>query len=241
MFKLFRPVGLALVLGLCLAFVSVAAADLGPSSARGESQILASASQEEQTDEVVLPSRVSSAITRTGDALARAEARIDDGQSTPAVWALNAVGVNVLRASGAAKRQMNAAPVDPESETTPGPDAVVAVLGLEQEAITRLAGLFDLQTRASVVSGLNAALMIASKQRIKLLNAVIALPAEGAGADYADAMADSLDGYADEVANLTEALAVDRLSPDGRTALTLALNRAKAAQAKINAAFGGGE
>ena len=240
MFKSFRSVGVSLVLGVCLAFVSVAAADSGPLSPRAERQILASASQEEPTD-VVLPSRVSSAIVRTEDALARAEARIDDGQSTPAVWALNAVGVNVLRARSAANRQMSAAPVDPESETTPGPDAVVAVLGLEQEAITRLAGLFDLQTRTGVVSGLNAALIIASRQRIKLLNAVIALPAEGAGADYADAMADSLDGYADEVANLTEALAVDRLSPDGRAALTAALNRAKTAQAKINAAFGGGE
>jgi hypothetical protein len=54
-------------------------------------------------------------------------------------------------------------------------------------------------------------------------------------------MADTVDGYADEVANLTEALADDKLSAGGKSALTAALNRSKATAAKIDTAFGGGE
>ena len=77
--------------------------------------------------------------------------------------------------------------------------------------------------------------------RDKLLAAVIALDPEGAGADYADGMADTVAGYDDEVANLTEALAADQLSAGGTKVLTAALNQSKATQAKVAAAFGGGE
>jgi len=74
-----------------------------------------------------------------------------------------------------------------------------------------------------------------------MLDAVIALDPEGAGADYADGMADTLEGYVDEIANLAEALCVDLLSRAGRAGLSQALMRSQAAQAKVNAAFGGGE
>ena len=74
-----------------------------------------------------------------------------------------------------------------------------------------------------------------------MLDAVIALDPEGAGADYADGMADTLDGYIDEIENLSEALRVDRLSRAGRAGLSNALVRSQATQAKVNAAFGGGE
>jgi hypothetical protein len=54
-------------------------------------------------------------------------------------------------------------------------------------------------------------------------------------------MADTVDGYADEVATLTEALANDRLSLGGRRVLTTALAQVQATNAKVVAAFGGGE
>jgi len=54
-------------------------------------------------------------------------------------------------------------------------------------------------------------------------------------------MADSLDGYADEVANLTEALNVDRLTTSAQAALQNALTRSQATADKVNAAFGGAD
>ena len=69
----------------------------------------------------------------------------------------------------------------------------------------------------------------------------VLLDPEEAGADYSDGKADTVDGFTDVVANLTEALHDDRLSVAGRTALTNALSRSQATAAKVNVAFGGGE
>ena len=57
----------------------------------------------------------------------------------------------------------------------------------------------------------------------------------------ADALADTVPNYTDEVASLQEALQDDELDPAARTALTAALSRSQAAEAAMIAAYGGGE
>jgi hypothetical protein len=191
-------------------------------------------------DPVVLPSRVAAGIRRTETALTNAEKYIDEAEYTKAIVSLRAVRANLARADKAARRQMNAVPTDPEAETTPGPDSVIAALTVDQEAVMTVAGLFNGNT-GTLVTALASTITTAQLIRDRLLNAVIALDPEGAGADYADGMPDTLDGYADEVANLTEAIADDKLSTGGATALRTALARSNATLAKMNAAFGGGE
>jgi hypothetical protein len=190
-------------------------------------------------DSVVLPTRLSAAIRRTEHSLGKAEEHVDEAQYAQASISLRAVRANLARADKAARRQMNA-PVDPNAETTPGPDSVIAVLTLDQEVVTTVAGLFNSNT-GTLVTDLASTISAAQLTRNRLLDAVIALDPEGAGAAYADGMADTLDGYADEVANLSEALSDDKLSTGGATALRAALARSQATLAKINNAFGGGE
>lgn len=194
-----------------------------------------------EDDEVVLPSRISAAIQRTTESVQRAQAAIDDRRMPAARASLRASAENVRRAHRAGMRQLTAAPVDEEAETTTGPDSVVAVLTLEQTVATQLSGLFDNVRAPRVVAGIGTALNTALKTRNTMLHAVTGLDPEGAGADYADGMADTVDGYADEIATLTEAIKFDRLTPPARTILTKARALSRTAQAKVNAAFGGGE
>ena len=226
-------------LAVALGIVSSASARGNPSRAVDPPASLA-ADAPAADDEVVLPSRVASAISRTEASLAKAEEHVDEAEYTKAIASLRAVRQNLARADKAARRQMNAAPADPEAETTPGPDSVVAVLNLDQEAVVRVAGLFNGQS-GTLVSALASTMSTAQLTRDRLLNSVIALDPEGAGADYSDGMADTVDGYTDEVANLSEAIADDTLSTGGASALRTALARSKATLTKINNAFGGGE
>lgn len=191
-------------------------------------------------DEVVLPSRVANAIRRTQNSLDAVAAYIDAGDPAKALASLKSLRINVFRADRAARHQMNAVPADPEAETTPGPDSVVAVLTLDQTVITTLAGLFDTK-QGTIIDGLTPALFATMNTRDKLLDAVIALDPEGAGADYADGMADTVDGYTDELANIGEALSDDQLSVGGKKVLTAALKQSQAAGTKVANAFGGGE
>jgi hypothetical protein len=193
-----------------------------------------------QDPEIVLPSRVQNAINRTYLSLDIAEQLVDSGDTAKAVVALKAVRANVVRANRAAVKQLNAVPADPEAETTPGPDSVVAVLTLETTVITSLAGLFDAKS-GIVVDGVSPSLFGVMNTRDSLVNAVIALDPEGAGAPYGDAMPDILPDFDDEVANFQEALGDDTLSAGGRKVLTAALAQSTATDAKVNAAFGGGE
>jgi len=206
---------------------------------------VAKAAQAETDDEVVLPGRVASAIRRTQRSLDNAEEHIDEGEYRQAVTSLRGVRRNMYRADKAARRQMNA-PAPPEGEdadveeTTTGPDSVIAVLTLDATISQSLSGLFDTNSKG-VVDGLTHAMYRTLNARDRLLDSVIALDPEGAGADYADGMADTVDGYADEVATVTEALADDSLSTGGRKVLTKALTQVQATNAKVVAAFGGGE
>jgi hypothetical protein len=193
-----------------------------------------------EDDAVVLPSRVAGAIRRTGNALAKAEEHLDEAEYTKAIVSLRAVRKFLVVADKSARRQMSAVPADPDVETTTGPDSVIAVLSLDQEVVDGLAGLLNGQT-GTLVGAIGTTIATAQTTRDKLLDAVIGLDPEGAGAAYADGMADTLDGYADEVDNLSDALAVDVLSPGGKSILTAALARSKATEAKIQSAFGGGE
>lgn len=190
-------------------------------------------------DTVVLPTRVALAIQRTETALGKAVDHVDEAEYTKAIVSLRAVRANLGRADKAARRQMNAV-ADPDAETTPGPDSVIAALTLDQEVATTVAALFNANT-GTLVTAVASTISAAQLTRDRLLNAVIALDPEGAGAVYADGMADTLDGYTDEVANISEALADDKLSTGGAAALKAALARAQATVAKINTAFGGGE
>jgi hypothetical protein len=193
-------------------------------------------------DDVVLPSRVASAIAFTQDSVDQSARRVNNGHWVLANQSLAAVGVNVGRAHRAGMYQVTL-PVPADAETTPGPDSVVAVLNLEQGVITNLAALFDGVTAKHpwVIKSLGAALTQANTSRNQMLDAIIALDPEGAGADYSDGMTDTVDGYTDEVANLTEALHNDVLAPAARTALNKALANSQATAAKVSAGFGGGE
>jgi len=190
-------------------------------------------------EDVVLPSRVDIAIKRTERSVCKAEEHIDDEEYPQAAASLRSVRRNMYRADRAARRQMNVV-VDPEAETTPGPDSVIAVLGVESEVVTTVSGLFDANSQG-VVDGATHALFRTLNARDRLLDSVIALDPEGAGADYSDGMADTVDGYTDEVANITEALADDTLSAGGTRVLNRALAQVTATSAKVTAAFGGGE
>jgi hypothetical protein len=191
-------------------------------------------------DEVVLPSRVANAITRGQNLLEAVGTSIDSGDTAKAIAQLSRISNAVARVNKAAVAQMNAAPADPEAETTPGPDAVVAALAFEQGAITTLTGYFDSKT-GTLVDSITHALFATMNTRDKLANSVLALDPEGAGAGFADGMADTVAGYDDEVANITEAIANDTLSAGAKKVLNSALKQSQAVDAKMTAAFGGGE
>jgi hypothetical protein len=231
-----------ILVGLVLTLALAASASAHPNSARPGTGPAATTADAPAADDdaVVLPSRVAAGIRRTETALANAEKHIDEAEYTKAIVSLRAVRASLGRADKAARHQMNAVPADPEAETTPGPDSVIAALTLDQEAIVSVAGLFN-GNSGTLVTAIASTMSTAQLIRDRLLNTIIALDPEGAGADYSDGMADTLDGYADEVANLTEALADDKLSVGGKAALQTALGRSNATLAKINTAFGGGE
>jgi len=195
-------------------------------------------------DEVVLPSRVDIAIRRTERSLCKAEEHVDEGEYAQAATSLRSVRRNMNRADRAARRQMNAPAPDPDAEdseaATTGPDSVIAVLNLDSDVVLTASGLFDTNSKG-VVDAATHALFRTLNARDRLLDAVIALDPEGAGAPYADGMADTVAGYDDEVANITEALADDQLSPGGTRVLRAAQRQVTATAAKVNAAFGGGE
>lgn len=233
---------------LALASLTLFLVVVGSASARSEqahvAAVPAKAAQDAENEAVVLPSRVAAAIRRTQTALTNAEEHVDEAEYAKAIISLRAVRANLGRAAKAARHQMNAAAPDPEAEdapeTTPGPDSAIAVLTLDQQVVVTIAGLFNANT-GTLVTALSSTMATAQLSRDGLLNTILALDPEAGGADYSDGMADTLDGYADEVANLNEALSDDKLSAGGLSALRTARTRSNATLAKINAAYGGGE
>ena len=232
--SILRAMPLALALGLAL--VSPAAAGAATKDVR--------AAQEADDEAPVLPSRVAAPIRRAERALGNAEEHMDEGEYKQSVVSLLAVRRNMYRADRAARLMLAAPPPpeDPDAEETapPGPDAVVAVLNLNHDITVTTAGLFDTNSKG-VVDALTHAMFRNLNSRDRLLGIVIGLDPEGAGADYADVMADTLDGYADEVANLGEARTADTLSTGGRRVLNAAYTQVQNTAATVNAAYGGGE
>jgi hypothetical protein len=225
------------------ALLSVAAALLLSTPAGAKQLPIRPVAQAAGTDAgtAVLPSRVANAITRAQNLLDKAGLAVDTNDTASASAMLKGLQTAVLRVNKAATAQMNA-PADPNAEegATPGPDSVIGALTLDQTVITTVAGLFDTKAGTTVTAATHA-LFATMNARDKLLNAVLALPAEGAGADYADGMSDTLAGYDDEVANITEALSDDTLSAGGKGVLSAALTQSQKTDTAINAAFGGGE
>jgi hypothetical protein len=189
----------------------------------------------------VAPAAAPSPIKLADAALADATAQIQANRPARAVAALKRVQVNVRKANVAAKNQIGKPPTDPESDDLPGPPAVLAALGLDRRVGSGLVPLYDGETRVHLVAALGKVMNAMQRRRNLMLDKVIALPAEGDGADYADGLADKLGVFTKEVKQLEAALSTSNLSPAGRTALEAAHKRAVATKAKVDVAFGGGE
>lgn len=192
--------------------------------------------------EVILPARVDAALHRTLDAVERSVAAVEDRRRGAARRSLRAAAEGFDRSHRAVLRQVQVVP-DPEAEeeTTAGPDSALAALNVEQVSVAALAGLFDRVRGKAVVRGIRAALAKAQKVRAELVRVIVGLDPEEAGAAYADALADTVPAYTDEVATVSEALRDDRLTSVARKALRAALGRSRAAEAAMVATFGGGE
>jgi hypothetical protein len=190
------------------------------------------------TDAPVTPPRaVQVPIHRARVALDRATARMRGHRYAAAAVALRRARTYVVVAHRAAVRQIGAPPVDPESDETPGPVSVMAVLDFEHTLVTRAARSLDGATRDP---GIDKTLTVTMRVRLKLLNRIASIDPEG-GDDYGDGMADSLGIYSSEVAYLRTLLDRGRLTPRSRATLGSALRRSEQTLAKVNAAFGGGE
>ncbi len=128
-----------------------------------------------------------------------------------------------------------------EDESTAGPDSALAALNVEQVSVVAVSGLFDRVRGKGIVVRIRSALVRALKARAGLVRVITGLDPEGAGAAYADALADTVPAYTDEVAAVNEALQHDRLTGVARQALRAALTRSRAAETAMVSAFGGGE
>jgi hypothetical protein len=147
----------------------------------------------------------------------------------------------VLEANAAAVSQIGLPPSDPESDDAPGPSAVFAALGLDHLVTLRLVSFFDGVTDVDALRALQYTISRTQGARDALLDAVIALPAEGARADYDDGMADTLGVYPAEENLLTTALLAYTLTDSARTDLTGLLARIQRTDAKVERVWGGGE
>jgi hypothetical protein len=184
---------------------------------------------------------VSAPIQRADTALDRASVQIRAHRYAKARASLVTVRRQSTQAQRIATSLIGAPPTDPESDDVPGPPAVMAVLRLEHRISMQVVDLFNGMKRPGVVTELRRTLWKDHRRRNVMLDKVISLPAEGARADYADGMADTLGIYKQEVQQVTTALSTFRLSPAGRDGLRRALVRVRATNTKVNRAFGGGE
>ncbi len=226
----------ALIVALSMTVVPASTAGAGGQAVGGSVSIGA---QEELA--VVAATSVSTPIQRASAALQRAVTQIRAHRYGQARASLETVRIKGRRAQEIATGLIGAPPTDPESDDVPGPPAVLAVLRLEHRIGMQVVDLFNGQKGSRIVRALRTTLWATHGRRTIMLDKVIRLPAEGARADYADGMADTLAIYKQEVTSVTTALKTYRLSPSGRTGLRRALVRVRATNVKVNRAFGGGE
>ena len=188
-----------------------------------------------------LPGSVAAPIRRANAALAKTQDHLANHRYARALDSLVLLRRNVVRANKAATAQIGLPPTDPESDDTPGPPSVFAALKLDHRVTMRLVPLHDALDRVDVVSSLNSTLRRTHGRRDAMLDAIIALPAEGDRADFDDGMADTLGVYLPEEDLISGALATAQLVDSARSGLTNALARVQATSAKVDAVWGGGE
>jgi hypothetical protein len=234
-----RALQMGAVVVSALLVSGVAAAARPAEAPAATRQVLAHIAQEE--DATPVPSSVARPISRARAALHAAARQIANRRFALALDSLTSLQHYLRRAHRAGEAQIGAPPTDPEEDTPPGPVSVLAVLDLEHRVTMRGVALFDGLRRNAVVRSLRETLWYDHHYRDAMLDAVIALPPEGAGSDYADGMADTVPSYVTEVKRVKTALAQYRLTDSARAGLNRALRRIRATQAKVNAAFGGGE
>jgi hypothetical protein len=188
-----------------------------------------------------LPTSVATPINQARAALTKAEDQLAHKRYRKAVDSLRVLRRNVVRANNAATAQIGLPPTDPESDDPPGPPAVFAVLKLDHRVTMHLGPLYDSLRRLEVVSSVNSTLTRTHGRRDSMLDAVIALPAEGARGDYDDGMSDTLGMYPTEEKLISGALQNADLINEARTGLTNALARVQATDDKVSVVWGGGE
>jgi hypothetical protein len=190
---------------------------------------------------LALPTSVAAPINQARAALTKAEDQLAHKRYGKALDSLGVLRRKVVKANNAAKEQIGLPPTDPESDDPPGPPAVFAVLKLDHRVTMHLGPLYDSLGRTDVVSSLNSTLARTHGRRDSMLDAVIALPAEGARGDYDDGMSDTLGMYPSEEKLISGALHNADLIDEARTGLTNALARVQATDDKVSAVWGGGE
>jgi hypothetical protein len=190
---------------------------------------------------LALPDSVATPIQRARAALAKTEDQLALHRYGKALDSLRVLRRNVVKANEAATEQIGLPPADPESDDPPGPPAVFAVLKLDHRVTMLLVPGFDALSRVDVVSSLNYTLKRTHGRRDSMLDAVIALPAEGARGDYDDGMSDTLGMYPGEEELISSALQTDALIDAARTGLVNTLARVQATDVKVNVVWGGGE
>jgi len=190
---------------------------------------------------LALPGSVATPIQRARTALAKTEDQLALHRYGKALDSLQALRRNVVKANKAATGQIGLPPTDPESDDPPGPPSVFAALKLDHRVTMHLVTRIDALSRIDVVSSLNSTLTRTHGRRDSMLDAVIALPAEGARGDYDDGMSDTLGTYPGEEKLISSALQNDALIDSAHTGLTNALARVQATDAKVNVVWGGGE
>lgn len=188
-----------------------------------------------------VPKPVATPIAQARAALAAAKVQVQKHQNVKAVASLTTLRINVAKAHQAGMAQIGKPPADPESDDPPGPPSVIAVLNMEHAVGNGVVAMFNGTKKHTVLHALRDTLYGTHVTRDKMLHRVIALPPEGAGADYSDDMSDTTGLYANEVNVVTAALKTYVLTPGGRVGLTNALTRVRATKATFDKAFGGGE
>jgi hypothetical protein len=227
----------ALVLALVTTVAPVAAPGAG-SQAFGSTQSPA-ASHSVWTKPIL--ARPVGPIGRADTALRQAVSSLHAHHYVRTRASLRMVGIQTGKAHVAATALIGAPPTDPESDEAPGPPAVLATLSLDHRIGMRLTGAFQGVRRVAVIGALRQTLSSTHHRRDVILDRLIALPVEGARADYEDGMADTLGTYDQERRAIAAALRTHRLSRPGTVALRHALARIRATSKKVNRAFGGGE
>jgi len=202
---------------------------------------LTTAPAQAQGAQAVQSPTVAANVKHADAALARAVTQVRAGHLRRARNWLDVVRSHARAANVGALNLIGAPPVDPESDDPPGPPAVTKALKMDYRVGTGAAALFDGRAALGFISTVRRTVAVVQRRRAAVIDKVVGLPAEGARADYADGLTDTLPIFTREVTFFTRALSSFDLAPTARTALDRALARSRDAQAAMERAFGGGE